>query len=324
MPYGQDSQISIAFQNSFGTAANVASLFQIPFLSEDVGLEKPELISQNLNSRYDEGDAYAGPRQVAGTLEAEAQPIALGMILGAAINAPVSALVSSITLHTFTPRTSDFDVNVANNPMSYYKWLADPGSAQYFIDCIAGMVELSVTNGELLTVRTEFMGGKRTIVSSDSFTLDEGRRWSWDVTSVSIGAAANADMRDFTFTFDEGLEPIWTLDGSLDAGRVKRVSPRTVRLNGTMVFEDQTELTAFVAETIREVIITMTGTVETGDTGENDELVITIPSFKYLEFKPPIPGPGIIEVPFVGKGEYNSGSGNSVEITLQNTQQTYA
>jgi hypothetical protein len=319
MPYGQNASIGIAMQNSFGTAAAVGSIHQIPLLNEDVGLSQEELISQNLNGRFDEGDAYSGPRQYGGTLEAEAQPKALGALLTAVINDPVQTQVQSfVQSYVFTPRTGDFDRNIPNRPVTYYKWLAEATSAQLFYDLAGSRLELQQSQGGFLLARVSFVGGKRSAVASQALTLDSSRRWPWNTASLSLNGTAVTDFTDITITHDEGLEARWTLDGSRDANRVKRSASRTVRIAGTLIFESPAELNNFVNETSQPMVLTFRGTTAI-QSGYFDQLEISMPAFKWLDYKPVVRGPGEVEVNFTGKADYHAGSGHSVRYTLQNT-----
>ena len=129
MPYGQDAKLGIAFQNSHGTVANVDSMYPMPFLSEGIAPNYPELISQNMEGQFDEGEGYAGARSVGGTISLEPQPITMGVMLKALMGNPTSVTSDSHYTHTFKPRTGDFDTNVIANPITVYKNLADGGGA---------------------------------------------------------------------------------------------------------------------------------------------------------------------------------------------------
>ena len=49
MPYGQDARIGLGFQNSHGTeVTDIGSFYLMPFLSESVTPDVPELLSQNM------------------------------------------------------------------------------------------------------------------------------------------------------------------------------------------------------------------------------------------------------------------------------------
>lgn len=324
MPYGQNAGIGIAFQNSFGTAADVGSLFQIPLLSEDVGLAQEELISENLNGRFDEGDAYSGRRSYGGDLEAEAQPLQLGALITSVVNDPTTTNSGTgLATHVWQPRTADWDINIPNRPVSYYKHLkeASSTSAQMFYDLCGSRLELQQSEGGFLIARVAYVGGKTSVVGSQNIGLDDGKRWPWNQASLSLGGAAVTDFADISITHDEGIDPRHLLDGALVANRIKRTGERTIRVSGTLVFESQQELNNFKNETVQALVLSWRGTTEI-QSGYYNQLTIDIPSFKWLDFKPTIDGPGELEVNFTGKAEYNSGSGTSIQYTLINTYQT--
>lgn len=327
MPYGQDAKIGIAFQNSQGTAASTSSLYPIGFTAEDIMPDIPELLAQNMTGNFNEGAGYGGPRQVAGSLQAEALPQALGVYLKALFGGPTTTNVaSSVKQHVFKPRTSDFDVNIAGNPISYYKSLRETGvnTAFYFHDLVAGRLELRIANGEFLTSNIAFVGGKIGKVSSLALAEPAGKNWTWDVTSVELGGAANIDIEDITITIDEQLEPKWVLNASREPLKVKRGGKRQVRIAGTIQYNDQDEYDKFVSDvtTTQALRVTMTGAVAI-QSGYYPVVKIEIPAFKWLDYKPNASSPGEIAVAFSAKGDFHIGSDTAIAITLTNTQQTY-
>ena len=319
MPYGNDSVIGIAMQNSFGTAAAVGSIHHIPVLNEDYGLKQEELLSRNLNGRFDEGDSYSGKRQYGGQLEAEAQPKMLGVLLTAGINDATAATSGSLRTYTFTPRTGDWDRYAPNRPFSYYKYLADGGSAQLFYDMIGSRFELQLQEGGFLTARLAAVGGKTSAVASQSLTADSGRRWPWNQSSLSLGGTANGEVSEFSLVHDEGINPRWFLNGSLYAGMAKREQSRTVRVSGTMLFSTYAEFNNFVNETSQVLVLTIQDTTTAVQSGYYNQLQISIPSFKWTDMPIPVRGPTALELSFSGRGVYNTGSGHTVRYTLQNT-----
>jgi hypothetical protein len=323
MPYGQNATIGIAFQNSFGTPAAVGSLHHMPLLNEDISFTQEELISQNLNGRFDEGDAYSGPRGAPGQIEAEAQPRALGALLKAVVNEPITTTVASfVRQHVYNPRTTDWDRNGPNRPVSYYKHLADSNSAQMFYDLFGARMELQQVAGGFLIVRVGLVGGKRTTVASTGIPIDSTRRWPWNTASLSLSGVRNTDFTDLTITHDEGVEARHTLDGQLFPNRVKRATPRTIRVGGTVIFENQEELDKFVNEVEQPFSVTFRGTTEI-QSGYFDTFTIEMPRFKYLAYPTNVGGPGELEVAFQGKADYHPGSGQSVRYILTNTHTAY-
>ena len=247
MPYGQDAVIGVAFQNSHGDAVtDIGSFYTMPFLSENVTPQVPELLSGNMEGRFDEGEAYAGARMVAGTLANESQPVTIGVMLKAVMGNPVtvsnSLAAGEFWAHTFKPRTADFDINVTGNPMTMHKNLEDGGQVPIYKDLVGTRLEIKVANGEFLMATIAYTGGViESKVASQALTAAVGKKWTWDVTSLQLGGAANTDFADITVIIDEQASPRWTLRNSRDLARVKRDGRRQVRVNGTIKFVDQTE-----------------------------------------------------------------------------------
>lgn len=324
MPYGHDAVIGIAFQNSFGTAAVVGSLHHIPVLNEDYGLQQEDLISMNLNGRFDEGDSYSGKRQYGGQVEAEGQPKMLGALLKAAINDPTT--VSSGTglkTHTFLPRTGDWDTYSPNRPFTYYKYLADGNSAQMFYDLCGTRMEFQLSEGGFLVARMAGVGGKTSTVASQALTADGGRRWPWNQGSLSMNNVGYGTVSDFSLVHDEGIEPRWFIDGQLHSGRARREASRTVRVSGTLLFESQNELNQLKNETAVPLVLTLRDTTTEIQSGYYNTLEISIPTFRWVQIPIPIRGPSALEVQFEGRALYNVGSGHSVRYTLINTWAAY-
>lgn len=323
MPYGQNAKLAIAFQNSRGTIADASSLFLMPFLSESFTPQYPELLSENMEGRFDEGEAYSGPRQVAGTLVAESQPITVGVTLKALMGDPTTVQSSGIYTHTFKPRTADFSPDEISVPLTVHKNLADSGQVPLYGDLVAVRGEFGIVNGEFLRHTLDCVGGN-VYAKTTSIALAEavGRKWTWDVTSVELGGTANTDLDDLTISIDEQSSPRWTVKTSQDPDRVKRDGRRQIRVSGTVKFTDQTEYDLFLAGTVQPLIATMTGPTEI-QSGYYDVFKIDIPSFKYLTYPVEFADPSELKVQFEGKAEYNVGSACSIAITLVNTHAAY-
>ena len=324
MPYGQDAVLGLAFQNSHGTVvSDTSSFYPMPFLSEALTPTYPELLSENMEGRFDEGEGYSGARNVGGTLSFEAQPITVGVILKALFGDPVSVTSDDHYTHTFKPRTADFDVNVIGNPITVYKNLADGGQVPIYRDMVAVRGEFAVANGEFLTVGVDLTGGVvDTKITSADIGTAVGKKWTWDVTSIELGGSANTDFGDITVTVDEQASVRHVLQTSKDPARVKRDGRRQIRINGTVRFSDQTEYDLFLAETTQNFKMTMTGTTEI-QSGYYDVFAIEVPAFKYLAYPIEFADPSELQVSFEGKGDYHVGSGTSVAFTLVNTQAAF-
>lgn len=328
MPYGQDAKVGLGFQNSHGTpVTDIGSFYRMPFLSESITPEVPELLSQNMEGRFDEGEAFAGPRNVGGTLSNESQPVTVGVLLKAMFGDPTtvsnSTALGEFWEHTFKPRTADFDVNVINQPLTMHKNLADGGQVPVYQDLIATRLELGVNNGEFLLASVNFTGGVvATKQTSDAMAAATGKKWTWDVTSIQLGGSANTEFSQMTIIVDEQASARWTLQTQRDPARVKRDGRRQVRVNGTIKFSDQTEYDKFLATSTQALQLTMTGPVEIRS-GYFDVLNVVVPAFKYLTYPVAFADPSELQVAFEGKADYHVGSATSIQFTLTNTQNNF-
>lgn len=321
MSTGVKTTIGIGFQNSYGTA-KVDSMHWLPFLSEGVALGKEQVVSESIRGVFDEGINYEGQNMVEGDIEVEAQSISLGVLLKAAIGDPTSVQSGSFYTHTFKPAASDFDRYALNRPFTILKAMDDSGSAHQFHDMVGTKLSMSIANGELVKTTLSVMGGKYGQIADPGASYPTQSLIGWDVGSVSIGGSAIADLREINIEVDNAGENTWTINASKYPSRTKRNGFRTVSIDGTLVFETQTEYQQFVSQAERQLIITMINSTAVSS-GYYEQLRITAPLMRYTEFKPTADGPNTIEVGFTAKGVYSPGSGTAIEFVLVNTQSAY-
>lgn len=326
MGYGADGRYGIVFQNSYGvpitSLSAAASYHWLPIVSENVGVDKPILMSRGMRGTFYEGDHYQGPNVVPGDITVEAQAVPLGAVLKAVMGDPTTVQSSGIYTHTFVPRASDFDIIGAGSPLAFHKYLSDGGSATIFHDLAGSKLELKIANGELLTAMISVVGGKYTQLAALSTSFNAGAHFPWSVTSVSVDGVAKTEMLDFTITLDEKLEAKHTLNGSIFPGRIKRTDFRTIEIGGTLTFDDQVEYQNFLAQSNYRGVLHMEGSTEI-QSGYNESLTVIVPSMRYTELKPSGDGPGEIEASFSAKGVYNTGSATGLSIILVNTVAAY-
>lgn len=321
MSYGMKTNVGISFQNSYGTALT-NSIYWVPFLSEGFAVSKEPIVSEGMTGVFDEGATYEGINAVEGTLEVEAHPIVLGAMLKALMGSPSTVTSGAYYTHTFKPRTADFDDYSAQIPVTISKALGDAGSAHRFYDMNASKMSLSVANGELLEASMDFMGGKYLQIVAPAASYPAGKSFTWDVASVSLAGAANADISDFNMELDESLENKYTLNAAKTPSRTKRSGRRTLAVGGTLIFDNQTEYQQFLSQSERNLTVHMVGQTNV-QSGYNELLTITVPLFRYVEFKPVAGGAEKLEVGFSGKGIYSTTSATILQITLANTQAAY-
>lgn len=321
MSYGQDSNLGITFQNSWDSVGDVGSLHFLPFISESIGKNIPPLVSNTMRGIHDEGDSFQGPHTNDGDIEVEAQAIPLGVLLKSVLELTATVTSDGIYTHTFKPRAADWDEVSANQPVTIYKYL-QTGSAMRYTNMVGNTLELKVTNGEFTKAKVGFVGGGFDQIANTAATFPVGNLWTWDAASISFGGTAVDEIEELTITLDETIEAMHTLNNTLLPSRAKRTGFRSVAVDMTLKFDNQTEFQQFIAQSERELLVTMLGDSEI-QSGYNEELTIRLPKMRYEEFKPVSTGPGEISVTTKARGKYRADSATSMWLTLVNTQSVY-
>lgn len=330
MSYGAQIKFAIGRQtqaNSWVTAAG--SFHHIPLVSEDVGLTKEEVQSENLTGRFELGAVYDGVSRIDGTIEFEPEPWSLGAILMASVKNSAVSYVGSALLHTFVPRTADYSSLLCNEPITIYKQFADSTSAELYYDCQFGEVELTFRQGALMRARTTVVGGKRLAngiaqLSPTLHTADAQRNWLWDVVSVSYNGVALGQSTEVTVRLNEAIEPLFALNGTLEPYKYGRSGFREVNVSGTMYFTDREVYNDFIAGTQRRLVITARNTrAGLVYSGSYPTIMVDVPQLKVTQFKPGASGPGEVVVSFTGRGVTDSTSNYAAQFLLTNSHLAY-
>jgi hypothetical protein len=247
MSYGANAKLAIMRQSAEGTYTTgaVNSYHPLAFTSNDVGLEIQEQISENLTGRFEEGASYAGPSNIAGTIEMELTPRSIGAAMAMVINQPVSVSSDSLRTLTYLPNTAEFSATLVKNPYSIYWQLADASSAEFFYDCQAGQLEFSIAQGAFLRGRMAVVGGRRLSGGVGSLNLvpdaaDAQKVFPWNVASISYAGTGLSNMSEVTISINENIEQIFALNGTLFPYKYARGGFREITVNGTFYMSDRT------------------------------------------------------------------------------------
>jgi hypothetical protein len=152
------------------------------------------------------------------------------------------------------------------------------------------------------------------IMAASTATFTEPMEWAWNVASVSIGGAAVNFIESLSVVLDQPVQGVHMLDGTLVINRFVRNGPTTVRVSGTVDFQDLTEFNAFKAQTQRRLLCNLAAAVASGP-----YMLIDVPNMLYTAFPANISGPNRISVNFAGTGEFNTTSSYAIRMTLTNT-----
>jgi hypothetical protein len=322
MAYGNRGHIGLVFQNSFGTS--VGSNFDyLPFISETLQEKHPELLSEAIQSRFEEGDSYDGINEVGGDIVTEVHPILIGKMLKGWTGQSSSVESNDVFTHTFVPVQDDWDSICSLPPLSCYVYRGT-GSGSLYYDLLLNGFTLEIAHGALLKNTWSFVGGRhnKSVVGSPSYVV--GSEYTWNQASVTLAGSAITTIKNLTITGNNALKPYGTLDGTKFNSRIVRDGNRMLEISGTMLLDGDTQKDIFIAGTTQNLKIALTGSdVASGDVTTAEQFLIEIPAMKYTDFPDNIGGPGIIEVSFKAKAKYESGSGHAVKFTLVNTKESY-
>lgn len=319
MPYGNTGHVGISFQSSFGTS-NTTSFHFMPFISETFQAKIPELVSEGMRSRYEEGPTFQGVKEVTGDLVTEVHPILIGKAMKAWANAAASSLQTSAYLHTFIPAQTEFDALTPVYPVTAEVYRAT-GSATLYYDLGLNNFNLEIAHGALLKATWSFVGGRfaKSVKSTPSYLI--GSEFTWNQASISLGGTGFGTFKSLSFAFSNALKSYGTIDGTLYSSRMVRDGFRTLEISGVQILDGDTQKDLFLAGTAQNLTVTVVG--QAVSSAHNAMLKIEVPAMIYTEFPDNVSGPGLIEVSWKAKAVYESGSGHMVKMTLVNTQAAY-
>ena len=333
--FGADVGIGICFQSSFDTVATIASSAQyIPLVSETFNDQQPFLTSESIRNRVDRGDAFSGPKEVTGEVEAEVFPLAIGFLMKTAFEETATVNSASLNTHTFKPRTSSAMEFSPQIPVSVHKeWGSGANDLSNFYNLNATGMEFSCAVGEFLKVKVPFIGGRNdgaVLGSAPSYNLTNKSPFTWDQCSFSIDGNAVGSIKSFSVAIAEGLEAGHTLNSSDDSWptRINRAGFRTGTINAAMSFDNTSEYIAFRSDagngspTTRPTVITFTQGTE-AQSGYPHALKMDIPGVIWESFEDPVQGVGEVEVSLSGKIQYTVASATLIDITLVDTAGAY-
>jgi hypothetical protein len=328
MSYGAQIKFGMARQTAGATPVTVPTSFHaMPLLNEDVGLEKQELISQNLIGRFEQGAVYSGVARIAGTIAFELTPRSMLAALASCVNwSPASVPSGSIVTHTFLPNTQDYDGTYVKNPWTIYKQFTDAQSAEQFYDCQMGQLALTVGQGQFLKGSLTVNGGARSANGVGSGNIvpnaaDVGVLFPWNVASLSYGGAAMSQASELTVTLNENIDSLYTVNGALNPFKYTRTGFREVTVNGTFYMTDRTVLNNFAADTQARLLMTIVNTRTAIQSGYFNSLTIDVPQLKITAFKPGASGPGEVSVTFQARGVIDPSSFYSIQFTTVTSYQ---
>lgn len=353
MASGNGGQFAFAKIGSLYSDVNTVNLWG-NFVSETLEHKLDELVEGSINGRRDAPNSYKGIDHGDGDLNFEPNPNVLGHFLKAwfgnltttNITAAASTGANStafagapVNLHKFTPSQNAFSDRTYLEPYNFMIY-RDVGSAWLFKGSIVPTLKIDVQAGQLVKATASIMARQvdriQRTAAIQSLVSSGGRPWIWDMASIELSTdtttanlAARTDFEQLTFTLDLPHDGVVLLDGTKKYGEFSPSNFRSIKIDGTMSFRDQTAYDRFIAyeaARLRVSVLNVNSTLLLGNPSSADPtaflgyfgLRIHIPQMKFLSWSAPIGGPNRLTAKFTAKAEYNEAEGISAAVELQN------
>jgi hypothetical protein len=327
MSYGAQIKFGIARQSAAGSkATDPGSFHAIPLLSENVGMDVAEIISQNLAGTFSQGASYPGITKIDGTITCEATPRNLGALLAATVNHVPTQTNSgtALTTYLFVPSTTDFSASFPHAPWTLYKQFSDASSAECYWDGQFDQLDFTFTQGQFMKVAATLAGATREpngVGSSNVMpsAADAGMLFPWNIASLSYAGAGMSNFSDITVKFNDNLDPLFTLSSGIAPFKFTRSHFREVTIDGTFYMNDRTFLNNFAANSYGRLVLVAANTGTQVQSGYFNQLTIDIPQCRITAFKPGASGPGEVSAKVTMRGIVDPNSGYVAQFTLINT-----
>ncbi len=323
MAFGTAAYLRIARQNSAGVAVTAAGSFiPVPFVSETLVTEVPELISDTIRGRYEQGPSAKGIVSGMGDMVIRPAGDLIGLFAYAFTGAATSTVVVSGLgwQHNFIPTETQFHSDIAITPFTIGKYVGVGNEFQY-TDSLLNRLTLEIVAGQYMRGTANWMCRVSSLTAATSVTMVEATEYVWSQASLSLGGAANVNWEQVTITMDNALQQFATLDGTTSNRRVLRTNFRTFQLTATADVPDLSEFNTFRAGSLSTLDITTQGV--TVSSGVIESFRIIVPQFRYATYPVAVGGPNRVTVGLSGRFVWHSGSAAAVQILVVNSRNGY-
>lgn len=353
MASGNGGKVALAKISSL--YSNVNSVNQwLNFTDETLEHKLDELQEGAITGRRDQPNSYKGLDHGAGDINFEPNPAALGHFLKAWFGTLASSVVTAATsggansgdyagqaqvFHRFTPNQSAFSDRTFLEPYNFAVY-RDVTSAFIFKGSIVPTLKLMIKANELVKASATIMARQVDLLDysagMNALVSSGGRPWIWDMASVEISTdttttnfAANIAFEEINFTFDLPHDGVPLLDGTKKYAEFTPSNFRSVKIDGSMSFRDETAYLAFrnyEQFRARITMLNVNSNLFLGNPASADQTAflgypgmrIILPAMKYTSWSAPVKGPNRITVSFNAKGEYGAVDGFTAAVDLLN------
>ena len=315
--YGFTGHIGFGKETTWGTAVAATDFFEA--MSESVAATLDRFDTKNIVGRYSEPDDEAGMLRVAGDISFAAHPESIAHMAFAAMGvASGTAIGGTAITHRITPVTADTTPATNALPPYTFEIFRDVTSAQQYDGCQVSQFQLSVAPNQDVRATVSIIGkGTQNIAATTaSFPSSSQSPFTFDTASISLAGAASALVEAFTFTFDNQLEGVPTLNGSTEVAKIRRTGPQMARLEGQLGFENITDYQRFINQTEFAFAANFTK-------ADSFSMVLLAPRVVYTAWPLGMGDRGRQVVGFSATCRYLASSLQAVELQVTNTTSSY-
>jgi hypothetical protein len=303
-------------ESTFGTDPGTPTLIKVPFISESLRLDRPNIYSEVIQSSRNPTAPNRGNHNVAGSIVTE-----LGAYPGGLLYAALGGVVTSAPTHT---------IKIGASLPSYTieKGFTDITTPQFFKynGCKVNRMTINVRPAGAQQVTIEFIGAKETVGTTafDATHTDLGKSsfQGSHISTITEGGSAIAYVTEADIVIDNNLDGNVYVINTTTPGVRRSLPEGLVKVSGTLkaLFEDIALYTKAVAGTESALVVTYTLGTGAGTAG-NEQLKITVPEILFAPNTPVISGPAgvLAELPF--EAYYtNDAAASAIWFELKNTQ----
>lgn len=317
MPTQQDAQLGFKKETTFKTAVTVDAFPE--FTEEDwsTSFTYSESASMRYGRRVQASDRRRITKEeVTGSFTQELLTKGHGKLFEAALGTGVSTVASGAAYQQlFTPAVDDFLPSY-----TFQKGITLLGGATSpvtFAGCVCSGFELTAGNGELPTIKWNWVGSTTTTATAlatasylsganilsfvDASLKIGGSVTVPTTTALSSGGTVAANIRDLSLTYDNGLDENGWFLGSGTRGRKPALGVRTITGNITAEYDSNVLRDAYLAQT--DMALVMRFQHSTAITGAfYPTIEITIPNIRLNGELPKAAGGDVVTqaIDFVG------------------------
>lgn len=260
-------------------------------------------------------------QQVSGDMTVYGDSKGIGWLLKAAMGTVTTTQrgVTGVYQQCHTPLTSSPDLDSYTIQVGTVQLGGGAVQALTFAGMVCGGFELNCPNGELVKLKTSWVGQKVDTATAyaaptyptpiEELTFAGGSIAVGGVvvapttTALATGGTSVANVRDFALTFDNALDGEgFNLGGGGKRSRKPKWTARTVSGTMTIEYDSNTIRDAYLAQTGLDLLLNFTGATVIGSGSDTPALQIWIPDLR-LRGELPKPNGGepiALSVPFVG------------------------